>query len=137
MTDQDTRWKQRFEQFKKAFALLESAMAICAPTVVERAGLVQFFEMAFELGWKLLKDYQEAEGFDISSPRGAIKQAFQSGLITAGHDWMNALEDRNLTTHTYNEQTAVAVVQKIRDTYQPLLVQLAQTFNAKLSGQLR
>ena len=135
MAEQDIRWKQRFEQFKKAFALLESATAIKSPTVVERAGLVQFFEMAFELGWKLLKDYQQAEGFDVTSPRDAIKQAFQSGLVTAGHDWINALEDRNLTTHTYNEQTAVAVVQKIRDTYHPLLVQLAQNFEAKLNDE--
>ena len=48
---------------------------------------------------------------------------------------MNALEDRNLTAHTYNEQTAVAVVQKIRDTHHPLLMQLARTLEAKLGGQ--
>lgn len=134
MTDNDVRWKQRFDHFQKAFALLETAIAIPSPSVVERAGLVQFFEMAFELSWKLLKDYQEEQGFNIASPRDAIKQAFQSGLVTAGQDWINALEDRNLTTHTYNEQTAVIVMQKIRQTYHPLLVQLTATFTAKVSN---
>ena len=80
--------------------------------------------MAFELSWKLLKDYEEAEGFEVKSPRHAIKQAFQSNLITAGHDWLDALEDRNLTTHTYNEETAIAVELKIRKKYFPLLQQL-------------
>ena len=109
-------------------------MAIEKMTVLERAGLIQFFEMAFEQGWKLLKDYQEAEGFTFASPRQAIKQAFQSGLVTEGHDWVNALEDRNLTTHTYNEQTASLVEQKIRNAYFPLLKSLHAVFRDK-TGQ--
>lgn len=128
MSNQDIRWKQRFKQFEKAYALLQAAISVERPSVIERAGLIQFFEMAFELGWKLLKDYQEAEGFVIRSPRDAIKQAFQSGLVSDGHSWINALEDRNLTTHTYNEQTAIEVERKIRQDYYPLLVQLWQTF---------
>jgi nucleotidyltransferase substrate binding protein (TIGR01987 family) len=132
MYQQDIRWKQRQHQFEKAFTLLQSAMAIEKPSIVERAGLIQFFEMAFELAWKLLKDYQEAEGFSISSPREAIKQAYQSELIDKGHDWIDALDDRNLTTHTYNEQIAVAVEQKIRQTYYPLLQDLQRNFTKKL-----
>jgi nucleotidyltransferase substrate binding protein (TIGR01987 family) len=128
------RWKQRFQQFQKAFGLLRQAIDIDEPSVVERAGLIQFFEMAFELGWKLLKDYQEAEGYTIASPRDAIKQAYQSGLIRAGHDWIDALEDRNLTTHTYNEQTAVEVEQKIRHTYYPLLLDLQHIFAEKVGA---
>lgn len=131
METQDIRWRQRFAQFEKSFALLESAIAIERLTVIERAGLIQFFEMAFEQGWKLLKDYQESVGFEIVSPRQAIKQAFQSGLIADGHAWIGALEDRNLTTHTYNEQTALAVEDKIRSSYHPLLRDLHETFSAK------
>lgn len=132
MTAQDIRWQQRFSQFQKAFSLLQSAIALEHPNVIERAGLIQFFEMAFELSWKLLKDYQNAQGFNIQSPREAIKQAFQSGLIMQGHAWMDALEDRNLTTHTYNEQTAEQVEQAIRQTYYPLLLDLQAIFLARL-----
>lgn len=131
MENRDVRWRQRFAQFEKSFALLESAIAIERLTVIERAGLIQFFEMAFEQGWKLLKDYQESVGFEIVSPRQAIKQAFQSGLVADGHAWIGALEDRNLTTHTYNEQTALAVEGKIRSSYHPLLKALHETFTAK------
>jgi nucleotidyltransferase substrate binding protein (TIGR01987 family) len=135
MNTHDVRWRQRFDQFDKSFALLESAMTIEKMTVIERAGLIQFFEMAFEQSWKLLKDFQEAEGFTIASPRQAIKQAFQSGLVTDGHAWISALEDRNLTTHTYNEQTADLVEQKIRNDYFPLLKSLHALFRDRIGQQ--
>lgn len=135
MNTHDIRWRQRFDQFDKSFALLESAMTIEKMTIIERAGLIQFFEMAFEQSWKLLKDYQEAEGFTIASPRQAIKQAYQSGIIADGHAWINALEDRNLTTHTYNEQTADIVEQKIRNAYFPLLKSLHTVFRDKIGQQ--
>jgi nucleotidyltransferase substrate binding protein (TIGR01987 family) len=129
MEKTDIRWKQRFNQFNKAFSLLASAIKVEKPSELERAGLIQFFEMSFELGWKLLKDYLENEGFDIKSPREAVKQAFQSEIIQDGNAWIMALEDRNLSTHTYQEQTALAVEQKIRQTYYPLLLQLQQHLN--------
>lgn len=132
MNAPDIRWQQRFHQFEKAFSLLQQAIAIAQPSIIERAGLIQFFEMAFELGWKLLKDYEEAEGYSVKSPRDAIKQAFQAGFIRDGHDWIDALEDRNLTTHTYNEQTAIEVERKIRNKYFPRLQELHQDFTAKL-----
>ncbi|MDP2903265.1 MAG: HI0074 family nucleotidyltransferase substrate-binding subunit [Methylovulum sp.] len=133
MDNQDSRWQQRFMQFEKAFVLLQSAMAINKPSVVERAGLIQFFEMAFELAWKFLKDFEEAEGFSVKSPRDAIKQAYQAEIITQGQDWMDALEDRNLTTHTYNENTALAVEDKIR-TASPLFRKAVSGFQTQGGG---
>ncbi|KAF0189223.1 MAG: nucleotidyltransferase substrate binding [Desulfobulbaceae bacterium] len=129
---QDVRWKQRFVHFRKAFVLLEQTMTIEHPSDAERAGLIQFFEMAFELSWKVLKDYLEEEGFTVQSPRDTLKQAFQAGLLENGHVWMEALKDRNLTVHTYEEKIAIAVEQKIRDAYFPALLTLFQTFEAKL-----
>ncbi len=134
MNNPDIRWQQRFNQFEKAFLLLQDALQIDSPSVVERAGIIQFFEMTFELGWKLLKDYQEAEGYTINSPRDAIKQAFQAKLINQGHAWIDALDDRNLTTHTYNEKTAIEVENKIRVAYFPCLFRLYQDFTAKVKG---
>ncbi|XKF16213.1 nucleotidyltransferase substrate binding protein [Halomonas sp. BLK-85] len=133
MSDYDIRWKQRYQQFGNAYALLRESIGIQKPSVVERAGIIQFFEMAFELSWKLLKDYQLAEGFQVNSPRSAIKQAFQSGLIEDGHAWIQALEDRNLTTHTYNETTAQLVEEKIRTAYYPLLSKLYDNFAEKVT----
>ena len=70
---------------------------------MEKEGLIQRFEVSFELSWKLLKDYLEAEGFIVNSPRSAIKQAVENNIITDGELWMDMLYSRNLTTHTYDE----------------------------------
>jgi nucleotidyltransferase substrate binding protein (TIGR01987 family) len=120
----DMRWKQRFQNYEKAFLLLERALKIKNPSEVEKGGLIQFYEMAFELAWKLMKDYLEAQGFTVNTPREAIKRAFQSGLIENGQAWIDALEDRNLTTHTYDESTAEKVIAAIQSSYFPMLEQL-------------
>lgn len=128
---EDIRWKQRFAHFRKAFHLLEQTIAIEHPSDAERAGLIQFFEMTFELAWKVLKDFLEAEGYTVIGPRDAIKQAFQSGILDDGHVWLEALKDRNLTVHTYEETLALAVEQKIKTTYFPVLKKFSNQFELR------
>lgn len=129
--DPDTRWIQRYDSFARAYLLLSEALQIQEPSVIERIGLVKLFEMAFELSWKLLKDYELNEGIEAKSPREAIKQAYQLGLIEDGHEWLNILKDRNLTAHTYKEDVARTIEKRIRDRYYPLIVTLHQFFKAK------
>ena len=43
----DVRYIQRFENFDKSFLLLKEALAIKTPSIVEKAGGIQFFEIAF------------------------------------------------------------------------------------------
>ncbi len=130
MESKDIRWQQRFQNFERALRSLEEALAIEQPDVVQRAGLIQFFEITFELAWKMLKDYLEEQGFtEVKSPRAVLKQAFEVELIGDGHQWLQGLQDRNLTAHTYNEETAVLVENLVRQTYYPLLSQLRQTFS--------
>ncbi len=133
MNDMDIRWKQRFQNFEKALNHLEAALKIENPDIIQRAGLIQFFEMSFELGWNTLKDYLESMGFvDINSPRASIKKAFEIQLIENGHVWLKALEDRNLTTHAYDEETIKQIVDLIRCDYYPLLNALNNTMKTKI-----
>lgn len=126
--NQDIRWKQRFQNFEKSLLLLEGALAIPSPDVYQRAGLIQFFETTFELSWKVLKDYFEAEGFaDVKSPRAVIKTAFETGLIEEGHIWMELLKDRNLTAHTYDEATANKIEKLIEGKYYPVVRKLYES----------
>lgn len=123
--NQDIRWKQRFQNFERSLTLLEGALRLDSPDIYQKAGLIQFFETTFELSWKLMKDYLEAEGFvEVSSPRAAIKKAFETGLIEDGHVWMELLLDRNLTAHTYNEDTAAKVEKLIEKKYYPVIRKL-------------
>jgi len=126
--NQDIRWQQRLQNFSRANRLLQESLTVHQPSVLERAGIIQFYEMAFELAWKTLKDYLQEQGFEVSSPRQAIKQGFQSGVIEDGHRWIKALEDRNLTVHTYDEEKAKSVEADIRQSYSPLLLALEAYF---------
>ena len=132
MENNDNRWKQRFQNFEKAMGHLEVALEIEDPDLLQKAGIIQFFEMSYELAWNVLKDYLEEQGFiEVNSPRSAIKKAFEVGLIENGHVWMNLLLDRNLTAHTYDEEKATEVEDLIHERYFPLLMQLYQTLKQK------
>ncbi|MDH5561559.1 MAG: nucleotidyltransferase substrate binding protein, partial [Deltaproteobacteria bacterium] len=114
---EDIRWKQRFENFEKALSLLRRINEIKEPSEAENMGLIQAFEIAFELSWKCLKDYLEEQGHKINSPRDTIKQAFQSELITEGQLWLEALENRNRTAHLYDETKVAEITDMIRRQY--------------------
>ncbi|MGD9994139.1 MAG: nucleotidyltransferase substrate binding protein [Salinivirgaceae bacterium] len=131
MNEKELRWKQRYVNLDKAFKLLERTLAIEQPSEAEKGGLIQFYETCFELSWKTLKDYLENEGFEVKSPRETIKQAFQTGIIKHGELWMAALEDRNLTSHIYDEKLINEIAQKIKVHYFALIKELHHFFKDK------
>ena len=128
----DIRWKQRFENFDKSYKLLNKYAKQPITTELERAGIIQFFEMTFELAWKVLKDYLEAQEYLVKSPRETVKQAFQIGLIDNGHIWMDALSNRNLTTHTYDEELANKMTNEIITMYLPELDKIYEKLSKEL-----
>jgi len=132
--NKDIRWKQRFQNLEKAFVLLEKTVKIKSMSEIERGGLVQFFEVTFELSWKTLKDYLEAQGIIVKSPRESIKMAIQSEIIQNGYVWMDALEDRNLTTHIYDEKIVEAISYKIINEYFPAMEELYSFFKVRYEG---
>jgi nucleotidyltransferase substrate binding protein (TIGR01987 family) len=129
----DTRWKQRFQNFEKSLSLLTQALQIQQPDITQKAGLIQFFEITFELAWNMVKDYLQQEGFnEIKTPRSAIKKGFETGLIENGTEWLMLLTDRNLTAHTYEEAEVIKVEKLIREKYFHLLQDLYNSFKTKL-----
>ena len=133
MDNQDVRWEQRLQNYMKSMRHLEDALQIPDPDIVQKAGIIHFFEMSFELAWNMVKDYLEEQGFvDIRSPRGALKKAFETGIIEDGHDWMDLLVDRNLSAHTYDEQKATDMEQLIHNRYFPLMKALLISFKLKV-----
>lgn len=127
-----TRLKQRYQNFSKSLQLLEDALDIENPSIVEQAGTIQFYEMTFELAWKCLKDFFQEQGLDVKYPREVLKTGIEKEILSKGDVWMQALTDRNLTSHLYDEQAAIQAADAIRKSYSPLLVQL----NAFLKGHL-
>ncbi|MGL4873589.1 MAG: nucleotidyltransferase substrate binding protein [Clostridium sp.] len=115
----EIRWKQRFENFEKSYNLLNKYSTYEIKSELEIAGMIQLFEVSFELAWKVMKDYLESEGYVVKSPRETVKQAYQNGLIENGHLWIEVLSNRNLTAHTYDEKLAQKMVTEIITIYLP------------------
>ena len=134
MPDSKTiRWKQRFNNFSKAFHQLEKGINQFEKLDdLAKEGLVQRFEYTFELSWKTLKDYLESEGLTVKFPREVIKTAYQNDLIDNGDIWMEMLEQRNLMTHTYDEEIFNKVLDKIINEYYIEVNKLFNKLNTKL-----
>ncbi len=87
-----------------------------------RDSAIQRFEFTFELFWKSVKAYVEESGLEAFSPRDSLRAAFQVGVIQDSPEWFRMLEDRNLTSHTYNEATADTIYSHLT-TYARLMQQ--------------
>ena len=131
----DIRWKQRFQNFERAYVLLREALEGGPEklSLLEKEGVVQRFEYTFELAWKTIKDYLEEGGLVISpvTPRQVLKEAFAAKVITEGQVWINMLDNRNLLSHTYDFSVFEKAVQAVAEHYLPVMEELHQFFVEK------
>jgi len=123
-SDYDVRWKQRFSNFKKALIQLEDAVILSQQrqlTNLEKQGVIQAFEFTHELAWNVLKDFLEDQGEqNIKGSKDTTRAAFKVSLITDGEQWMSMIQSRNISSHTYDEETAESLVLAIINDYFPL-----------------
>jgi nucleotidyltransferase substrate binding protein (TIGR01987 family) len=111
---QDIRWKQRFSNFERALSQLKQGIENY-PEDVEA-----IIEFTHELAWKVLKDYLDYEGLqNVTGSRSASRLAFNIGLIEDGQVWMDMIESRNKTVHTYQESILEQEYAKVRRVYYP------------------
>ncbi|MGL6225673.1 MAG: nucleotidyltransferase substrate binding protein [Thermoguttaceae bacterium] len=133
MNPDDIRWRQRFDHYEKAVRQLEKACRLQVYSELEVAGMVQTFMFTFELAWKTLKDYLFFNGFEVNSPRDAIKKGFEVRLLNEddAETLLDALSKRNALSHTYDEVTAEWSVRLIKNDYAPVLSRLYATLDKK------
>ncbi|MBS7349314.1 MAG: nucleotidyltransferase substrate binding protein [Comamonas sp.] len=126
-THTDIRWIQRLSNYQRARQRLADAVTLAQSrplSDLEKQGLIQAFELVFELAWKVMKDYFLYQGNpEITGSRDAIRQAFQVGIVQDGEGWMEMIKSRNQSSHTYNEAVANDIAQKVLQRYHPLFAQ--------------
>lgn len=114
------RWKQRFENYKLANQNLHETcekIKIEGLNKIYTMAVIQAYEMSFELAWKTIKNYLEYNGTNVENPRSAIKEAFAQKLINDGQLWIEMMEARNKTSHTYKEEFAKQIAENILNSY--------------------
>jgi nucleotidyltransferase substrate binding protein (TIGR01987 family) len=128
----DIRWKQRFQNFERAYELLREALqhGPSALSALEKEGVIQRFEYSLELAWKTLKDYLEESGRIISpvTPRQVTKEAFAAKIVSDGQVWIDMLDHRNLLSHTYDFSVFEKAVEDIAARYLPAMKSLHEFF---------
>ncbi|MFM2376249.1 MAG: hypothetical protein RLZZ165_1346 [Bacteroidota bacterium] len=133
--EQDIRWKQRLANFESALARLAEGIAHSEahPLAIVKEGVLQRFEFTHELAWKVMKDFLEYEGVTgIVASRSATREAFHQGLIANGQEWMNMIDSRNATVHTYEAKILEDEFSKVTSIY----FQLLKDFHQKMSTYL-
>lgn len=122
--EDDIRWRQRFYNYQKALNQLTKFIEKGELNELEEQGLIKAFEYTYELAWKVIKDYYEAQGeTTIQGSRDAIRLAFQRGLISDGDNWMKMIKSRIASVHTYNLQVAQQISKDIHNLYFPLFLE--------------
>lgn len=113
-------FKQSLDRFNEILKEKES--------IITRDASIQRFEFTVELAWKSIQKFLREEKIICRSPKECLKEAFKFGLIEDDPIWLQMIEDRNLTVHTYDENTAREVYKRLPKYLAPLI---------KLQKQLR
>ena len=117
----------------RALANLESFLEPPSLNERERQGLIKAFEYTFELASNTLRDLLRSQGdANLLGSRDTLREAFRLGLIEDGESWMLMIQDRNLTSHTYNRRSNC---QPYRYILPALLPATTQQVGAALAGK--
>jgi nucleotidyltransferase substrate binding protein (TIGR01987 family) len=143
------RWEQRFSNYIKAYdKLMQSVDYIRMDLVVNidvvelkdvlsqiiQDGLIHRFKYTHELACNVMKDYAAYQGNpNVIGSRDAIREAFKMQLIKNGETWMDMIESRNKTSHTYIEETSNEIFGKILNEYYPVFSEFRDLMKEKLS----
>ncbi|SNZ06220.1 nucleotidyltransferase substrate binding protein, HI0074 family [Persephonella hydrogeniphila] len=106
----------KIQNFEKALDRLKEAVER-AKDELDRDGTIQRFEFTVELLWKTLKAILEYKGIECYSPRDCVKQAFKANLIEDDEIILDMLEDRNRSSHVYDEKMSEEIFQRIKNVY--------------------
>ena len=136
----DIRWQQRLDNYLRALAQLRAAVELARQrelSDLEKQGVIQAFEFVHELSWNVLKDFLEYEGIgDLVGSRSTVREAFKRGILSDGQVWMDMVVQRNLSSHTYNQNVANTLVEMVLTKFHPAFETLAQEMTLrKARGQ--
>lgn len=84
--------------------------------IAYRDSVIKHFEFCYDLTWKFLKLYLENNyGLEVASPKKVFLECIKQNLVpeNKGALLLEIVEARNNTSHTYNEEVAHEIAQKI------------------------
>lgn len=95
-----TKLSELIGSLEQAINRLSEALALPKDSVV-RDSAVKRFELTFDLAWKAIKAWVEERGLTCASPKSCFQEAYRQALVEYEEIWLEMIELRNLTVHTY------------------------------------
>lgn len=92
---------------------------------------IKRFEFTYEMAWKALKRYLEFLGFDPKNPRATFKEGYAQNILEDESVWLEMIEQRNLSSHIYDEYEMTQIVQKA-DMYKKAFIGLKEKLESGL-----
>jgi nucleotidyltransferase substrate binding protein (TIGR01987 family) len=85
-----------------------------------RDSVIKRFEICFDLLWKALKEYiSKKYSIELASPKKVFQECFRQHLVNEeeARQLLAMVDDRNTTTHIYDEETAEEISHRINGYY--------------------
>lgn len=124
-----SKLKEKYDKLAKAVSRLQESIADFERYHMDsiRDGVIQRFEFCAELAWKTLREYLIDQGYqNVNSPKAVMRLSYEDGIINNDAAWVSLMNARNLTSHTYDEDTADEIYHLICQSYVVLLNELVQ-----------
>lgn len=125
----ENRFINRYNSFCRCESKLESSLNYDKSNPFFTEGVVQVFNLTFDLSWKVMKDILVKQmgivGFASGSPSEVLSTAFTNGLIDSDV-WKSMLKTRNQLSHDYNGDFAEESLLDIQMEYLPLFRSLRE-----------
>jgi nucleotidyltransferase substrate binding protein (TIGR01987 family) len=105
--------KQLFDDLGRSLDRLGEALTVPEEEPLAIDGTIQRFEFTVELFWKVVRRLLAIEGIEANSPKTVLQRAYRQGWLDDEQRWLDALKDRNLTSHTYQEALALEIYRRV------------------------
>ncbi len=132
----------KLEYLKKALLTLEDSLSFfelknvdARQHSVSRDSTIKRFEYCTDMFWKILKLYLESyHGVEEKSPKMVYRMCKKVGLFDdpETESFLQMTDDRNETSHTYNEAFAEELAKRIANYYQ-LMSEIVKKIESKNS----
>jgi nucleotidyltransferase substrate binding protein (TIGR01987 family) len=80
--------------------------------------------MTYELSWKVLKRLLKTQGHETLGAKDVFTKAYQLGYLTQEATWLKMINDRNQTSHVYDESEAKKIVDHIKSDFFQAFIEL-------------
>jgi len=103
---------ETFLSFEQSLARLDEILKE-PKTIANRDSSIKRFELTAELLWKSIQKFLREKKIICRSPKDCLDEAFSIGLLSDEVGWLKIIDDRNESMHTYSEEFAEALYERL------------------------